>query len=253
MQNETSLETTATSSDSDQWDYRCIFCLKVFKSGRALGGHQNAHRFEPREKRRTHHMRVPKQDRSAAVEQEAPPPNAAPQMNLRPPTSANAQLLPGVRPPVGGRATANAPNAAPQTNLRPPPTSANAQGHPGIRSPGDGWAGQRNAPLIQLGANGNRPQVGVAAGNGFRPPQLMAWPGTAPLATPWYNHCQSNPTAAQGGFPPQVTEWDRLVARAAGQGMGSETSTIGPNSNAWVAAANGVNDEVSEVDLELKL
>ncbi|GFS40783.1 hypothetical protein Acr_00g0070520 [Actinidia rufa] len=60
MQREGSLETTATSNDTGDWEYQCIFCEKIFNTGRALGGHQNAHRFKPRNHKRTHHRRLPK-------------------------------------------------------------------------------------------------------------------------------------------------------------------------------------------------
>ncbi|GMP97257.1 hypothetical protein CsSME_00045584 [Camellia sinensis var. sinensis] len=53
--------------NNNKWEYKCIFCAKIFKSGRALGGHQNAHRFEPRESKRTHHLRIPRLDRSAPI------------------------------------------------------------------------------------------------------------------------------------------------------------------------------------------
>ncbi|XP_059645905.1 uncharacterized protein LOC132289158 [Cornus florida] len=71
------------SGDAPKWEYQCIYCNQTFFSGRALGGHQNAHRFEPREKRRTHHLRVPMRYQSldgssgpaAAVHSPPSPPN----------------------------------------------------------------------------------------------------------------------------------------------------------------------------------
>lgn len=75
-----SLQLTTTSLASPtKWEYKCIFCDRTFDSGRALGGHQNAHRFEPRESKRTHHVRVPKKDRPPVV----------PHKNLWPPNPKN--------------------------------------------------------------------------------------------------------------------------------------------------------------------
>ncbi|KAI8562039.1 hypothetical protein RHMOL_Rhmol03G0004000 [Rhododendron molle] len=73
-----SLQLTTTSLASQtKWEYKCIFCDRTFDSGRALGGHQNAHRFEPRESKRTHHVRIPKEDRPPVVPHKNlwPPPN----------------------------------------------------------------------------------------------------------------------------------------------------------------------------------
>ena len=93
----------ANRFDSDKWEYQCIYCNETFSSGQALGGHQNAHRFEPRESKRTHHMRVPKKERPVLV-------------NVRPQVTVNVPPHPSFRPPVGGSGHKNAPLIHPRSN-----------------------------------------------------------------------------------------------------------------------------------------
>ncbi|GFZ03672.1 hypothetical protein Acr_16g0002960 [Actinidia rufa] len=95
-------------SDSDKWEYICIYCNETFSSGRALGGHQNAHRFEPRESKRTHHMRVPKKDRPVLV--------TSPQLNVLPQVTVTVPPHPSFQPLAGGSGQRNAPLIHPRSN-----------------------------------------------------------------------------------------------------------------------------------------
>ncbi|KAH7855459.1 hypothetical protein Vadar_025092 [Vaccinium darrowii] len=80
--------TTSPLPNPTRWEYHCNFCDGTFDSGRALGGHQNAHRFEPRESKRTHHVRVPKQDRPPIVPHTSLCPPPLPNF-MRPPSLTN--------------------------------------------------------------------------------------------------------------------------------------------------------------------
>lgn len=45
----------STAASFPQANFKCALCWRTFDSGQALGGHQNAHRFEREEKRAKHH------------------------------------------------------------------------------------------------------------------------------------------------------------------------------------------------------
>ncbi|KAA8516965.1 hypothetical protein F0562_017217 [Nyssa sinensis] len=92
-----------SSSESRKWEYQCIYCSETIYSGRALGGHQNAHRFEIREKKRTHHLRLPRRNRQVVQSSSQPNVQLQPPTNVQPliPVTGHSSSSIQSRPPTG--------------------------------------------------------------------------------------------------------------------------------------------------------